>query len=89
MLGCLIVCDLSAAPLARRVTVMVVMVMPARGECHEAFSLLHASPNGVKLSRMKAIRVHQFGDPSVMKLEDVPDRPPALARCWSTSRPPA
>ena len=30
-------------------------------------------PNGVKLSRMKAIRVHQFGDPSVMKLEEVPD----------------
>ena len=24
---------------------------------------------------MKAIRVHQFGDPSVMKLEEVPDRP--------------
>src|SRR5262245_36571980 len=35
--------------------------------------------NGVKrgkLSRMKAIRVHHFGDPSVMKLEDVPDRAP-------------
>jgi NADPH2:quinone reductase len=31
-------------------------------------------PNGVKLSRMKAIRVHQFGDPSVMKLEDLTDR---------------
>jgi NADPH2:quinone reductase len=31
--------------------------------------------NGVKLSRMKAIRVHQFGDPSVMKLECIPDRP--------------
>lgn len=30
--------------------------------------------NGGKLSRMKAIRVHQFGDPSVMKLEDAPDR---------------
>jgi NADPH2:quinone reductase len=30
--------------------------------------------NGVKLSRMKAIRVRQFGDPSVMKLEDVADR---------------
>ena len=30
--------------------------------------------NGVKLSRMKAIRVHQFGDPSVMKLESLPDR---------------
>ena len=26
---------------------------------------------------MKAIRVHQFGDPSVMKLEEVPDRPAA------------
>jgi NADPH2:quinone reductase len=24
---------------------------------------------------MRAIRVHQFGDPSVMKLEEVPDRP--------------
>lgn len=30
--------------------------------------------NGGKLSRMKAIRVHQFGDPSVMKIEDLPDR---------------
>lgn len=30
--------------------------------------------NGGKLSRMRAIRVHQFGDPSVMKLEDAPDR---------------
>jgi NADPH2:quinone reductase len=30
--------------------------------------------NGVKLSRMKAIRVHQFGDPSVMKMEELPDR---------------
>jgi NADPH2:quinone reductase len=30
--------------------------------------------NGVKLSRMKAIRVLQFGDPSVMKLETVSDR---------------
>ena len=25
---------------------------------------------------MKAIRVHQFGDPSVMKVEDVPDPTP-------------
>ncbi len=32
--------------------------------------------NGVKLSRMNAIRVHQFGDPSVMKLETIPDRAP-------------
>jgi NADPH:quinone reductase len=31
--------------------------------------------NGVKLTRMKAIRVTQFGDPSVMKLESAPDRP--------------
>jgi NADPH2:quinone reductase len=31
-------------------------------------------PNGVKLSRMKAIRVHQFGDPSVMKVDEIPDR---------------
>lgn len=30
--------------------------------------------NGVKLSRMKAIRVSEFGAPSVMKLESVPDR---------------
>jgi NADPH:quinone reductase len=26
---------------------------------------------------MNGIRVHQFGDPSVMKLEEIPDRPPA------------
>ena len=31
-------------------------------------------PNGVKLTRMKAIRVRQFGDPIVMTLEEVPDR---------------
>lgn len=31
--------------------------------------------NGGKLSRMKAIRAHQFGDPSVMKIEEVPERP--------------
>jgi NADPH2:quinone reductase len=30
-------------------------------------------PNGVKLRAMKAIRAHQFGDPSVMKLEEVAD----------------
>ena len=30
-------------------------------------------PNGVKLARMNAIRVQQFGDPSVMKLDAVPD----------------
>ena len=41
-------------------------------------------PNGVKLSRMKAIRVHQFGDPSVMKLEEVPDNPRAPGKCSST-----
>ena len=30
--------------------------------------------NGVtKLSRMKAIRVHEFGDPSVMKVEEIAD----------------
>jgi NADPH:quinone reductase len=32
-------------------------------------------PNGVKLSPMKAIRVHRFGDPSVMNIEEVADRP--------------
>jgi hypothetical protein len=37
-----IVFDLSAAPPARHVTVMMVMVMPVRHERHEAFSLLHA-----------------------------------------------
>src|SRR5687768_8981294 len=31
--------------------------------------------NDVTLSRMNAIRVHQFGDPSVMKLEEQPERP--------------
>ena len=36
--------------------------------------------NGVTLSRMNAIRVHQFGDPSVMKLEEVADRPPGGAQ---------
>jgi NADPH2:quinone reductase len=36
--------------------------------------------NGVKLSRMQAIRVHHFGDPSVMKRETVPDRPPAAGQ---------
>jgi NADPH2:quinone reductase len=30
--------------------------------------------NDVTLSRMNAIRVHQFGDPSVMKLEEQPER---------------
>jgi hypothetical protein len=33
---------LSAAPLARRETVMMVVMMPVRNERHEAFSLLHA-----------------------------------------------
>lgn len=31
--------------------------------------------NVAHLWRMRAIRVHQFGDPSVMKLEEVPERP--------------
>jgi NADPH2:quinone reductase len=31
--------------------------------------------NGGKLSRMRAIRVHQFGDPSVMKIEELSERP--------------
>ena len=39
---------------------------------------------------MKAIRVHQFGDPSVMKLEDVPDhvcrRRTGAGRCQSRRR---
>jgi hypothetical protein len=33
---------LSAAPPARHVTAMMVMMGPVRGERHEAFSLLHA-----------------------------------------------
>ncbi len=48
------------------------MVMPARKQQHEAISLLHGCKR-VKLTRMKAVRVHQFGDPSVMKLEEIPD----------------
>lgn len=36
--------------------------------------------NGVKLSRMNAIRVHQFGDPSVMKLEELAERPAGAAQ---------
>jgi hypothetical protein len=42
MLGSCVVVDLPAAPLARRVTVMMMMV-PVRNERHEAFSLLHAA----------------------------------------------
>lgn len=30
--------------------------------------------NGVKLTSMKSIRIHQFGDPSVMKLEEIPGK---------------
>jgi hypothetical protein len=41
-LGCPIVVDLSAAPLARRVTVMVEMMMASGQERHEAFSLQDA-----------------------------------------------
>jgi len=71
--------DLSGAPLTRRETVMMMaVVMPDRRK-HEAARLLNGVKR-VKLWRegaMKAIRVHQFGDPSVMKLEDVPDPVPA------------
>ena len=58
---------------------MVMMMVPAE-RSHEAASLLNGR-KGVKLSRMKAISVHQFGDPSVMKLEEVPDPVAAPDRC--------
>src|SRR5712691_8212375 len=57
---------------------MVVVMVPAE-RCHETGSLLNGRKR-VKLcaprrrARMKAIRVHQFGDPSVMKLEEMPDQ---------------
>jgi NADPH:quinone reductase-like Zn-dependent oxidoreductase len=35
---------------------------------------------------MKAIRVHKFGGPEVLQLDDVADPSPARARCWSRSR---
>ena len=54
----------------------MVMVMPVSAQRHEAISLLHGCKR-VKLSRMKAIRVRQFGDPAVMKIEDVSERAPA------------
>jgi hypothetical protein len=40
LLGCVIASILSAAPLARRKTVMMMVMMPA-GERHEAISLPH------------------------------------------------
>ena len=43
---------------------------------HLAYSTVANGVKRGKLSRMKSIRVSQFGDPSVMKLEDVPDRGP-------------
>lgn len=58
-------------------------MMAGREEQHEAPSLLHGCKR-VKLSRMKAIRVHQFGDPSVMKLEEVPDRTPGSGQVLVT-----
>src|SRR5256885_11970428 len=54
---------------------MMVMMRPANG-VHRMASLLNGAKR-VKLVRMKAIRVHQFGDPSVMKLEEIPEPTPA------------
>ena len=31
---------------------------------------------------MQAIRIHTFGEPEVMQLEEVPDPQPGLARLW-------
>jgi len=57
----------------------MVVMMPARVKPHEAISLPHGRKccqTVANWSRMKAIRVHQFGDASVMKLEELPDRVP-------------
>ena len=54
---------------------MRVMMRPAIG-VHRIASLLNGAKR-VKLVRMKAIRVHQFGDPSVMTLEEIPEPAPA------------
>jgi hypothetical protein len=43
MLGRVSLSILSAAPLARHVTVMMMVVMPVRDKRHEAISLLHAA----------------------------------------------
>jgi hypothetical protein len=42
MLGCVSLSILSAAPLARRMTVMMMVMVTVRHERHAAFSLLHA-----------------------------------------------
>src|SRR5687768_10235734 len=65
--------DLSAAPPARHVAVVVGMTVPMRGEQHEAISLLQAPKWCQTVGAMKATLVQQFGDPSVMKLEEVAD----------------
>jgi NADPH2:quinone reductase len=35
---------------------------------------------------MKAIRVHKFGGPEVLQLDDVADPVPGPGQCWSRSR---
>src|SRR5438309_480644 len=52
------------------------MTMRPAIDGHRIASLLNGAKR-VKLVRMKAIRVHQFGDPSVMTLEEIPDPAPA------------
>ena len=54
---------------------MMVMMRRADG-IHRIASLLNGAKR-VKLVRMKAIRVQQFGDPSVMKLEEIPEPMPS------------
>jgi hypothetical protein len=36
---------------------------------------------------MKAIVVHEYGGPEVLKFEEYPDRFPAGAKCWCGSPP--
>jgi NADPH:quinone reductase-like Zn-dependent oxidoreductase len=31
---------------------------------------------------MKAIRVHEFGDPEVLRVEEVPTPQPGPVKCW-------
>ena len=38
---------------------------------------------------MKAIVVHEYGGPEVLKFEEYPDPVQAPARCWCGSPPPA